>query len=117
MADGTPVPIARDDVAVAAGGDVVATPASSGRCRNCRALATGNYCPNCGQETMLELPSPGVFLREVAGRYISPARLFVASSIVPCAGLRVTVETPVIEVQDDRPAAGRISAAPKDSPA
>lgn len=150
MADGTPVPIARDDVAVAAGGDVVATPASSGRCRNCRALATGNYCPNCGQETMLELPSAGVFLREVAGRYISldgrlwrslrtlvvrpgfltreylagrrrryvrPARLFVASSIVLFAVLRVTVETPVIEVQDDRPAAGRISAAPKDSPA
>src|SRR6478672_5494966 len=129
MADGNPVPIARDDVAVAAGGDVVATPASSGRCRNCRALATGNYCPNCGQETMLELPSAGIFLREVAGRYISldgrlwrslralvvrpgfltreylagrrrryvrPARLFVALSIVLFAVLRFAAAGPVI---------------------
>jgi len=45
--------------------------AAGERCRNCGAFAPGNYCPNCGQETSLTLPSAGRFLREAAGRYIA----------------------------------------------
>jgi rRNA maturation protein Nop10 len=44
------------------------TPA--GACRNCGAAAPWNYCPNCGQETAIALPSAFAFLREAAGRYI-----------------------------------------------
>jgi hypothetical protein len=40
-------------------------------CRNCGARAIGNYCPACGQETALALPSAGTFLREAAGRYVA----------------------------------------------
>ena len=45
--------------------------ASAPRCRNCGADAGGNYCPSCGQETTVALPSAGRFLREAAGRYIA----------------------------------------------
>jgi len=40
-------------------------------CRNCGAEAPGAYCPACGQETALALPTAGVFLREAAGRYVA----------------------------------------------
>ena len=93
------------------------------RCHNCGADAQGNYCPNCGQETQIALPSAFAFLRDAAGRYISfdgrmwrslvallfrpgfltreylsgrrrryvrPARLFVALSIVFFAVLRLS---------------------------
>ena len=40
-------------------------------CRNCGAGAPGSYCPACGQETALALPTAGVFLREAAGRYVA----------------------------------------------
>ncbi len=40
-------------------------------CRNCGAAAPGNYCPQCGQETNLALPSAIGFLREAAGRYVA----------------------------------------------
>lgn len=45
------------------------TPAPT--CRNCGAEASGAYCPACGQETALALPTAGVFLREAAGRYVA----------------------------------------------
>jgi hypothetical protein len=103
------------------------TPA--GACRNCGAAAPWNYCPNCGQETAIALPSAFTFLREAAGRYIRfdgrmwrslhallfrpgfltreylagrrrryvrPARLFVALSIVLFAVLRFAAAGPVI---------------------
>ena len=38
-------------------------------CRNCGTTAPGNYCPECGQETNLALPSAAGFLRDAAGRY------------------------------------------------
>jgi hypothetical protein len=41
------------------------------RCRNCGALASGAYCPECGQETQLRLPTLREFLREAAGRYVA----------------------------------------------
>ena len=40
-------------------------------CRNCGAPAPGNYCPNCGQETRLALPTFATFMREAAGRYVA----------------------------------------------
>jgi len=40
-------------------------------CRNCGARATGHYCPNCGQETRIALPTFGTFMREAAGRYVA----------------------------------------------
>ena len=41
------------------------------RCRNCGAEIGGNYCANCGQETAVELPPAGRFLREAAGRHVA----------------------------------------------
>jgi hypothetical protein len=41
------------------------------RCRNCRAVATGHYCPDCGQETRVALPTAREFLREAAGRLVA----------------------------------------------
>lgn len=40
-------------------------------CRNCGAHATGHFCPNCGQETRVELPTFAAFMREAAGRYVA----------------------------------------------
>ncbi len=40
-------------------------------CRNCGAPAPGEYCPTCGQETRLQLPTARVFMREATGRYFS----------------------------------------------
>ena len=97
------------------------TAATPDRCCNCGAEATWNYCPSCGQETLIALPAAFTFLRDAAGRYIAfdgrmwrslfalafrpgfltreylagrrrryvrPARLFVALSIVVFALLR-----------------------------
>ena len=46
-------------------------PPSASSCRNCGATADGNYCPNCGQETGLALPTARALLREAAGRYVA----------------------------------------------
>jgi len=46
-------------------------PAGDVACRNCGADAPGAYCPGCGQETALQLPSAGKFMREAAGRYVA----------------------------------------------
>jgi hypothetical protein len=40
-------------------------------CRNCGAAASGAYCPACGQETKIALPTARQFLREAAGRYVA----------------------------------------------
>jgi hypothetical protein len=40
-------------------------------CRNCGATASETYCPNCGQETSLALPTVRALLREAAGRYVA----------------------------------------------
>ncbi|MFO1323331.1 MAG: DUF3667 domain-containing protein [Burkholderiales bacterium] len=40
-------------------------------CRNCGANAPGHYCPNCGQETRVALPTFPAFMREAAGRYVA----------------------------------------------
>ena len=40
-------------------------------CRNCGAHATGHFCPNCGQETRVVLPTFPAFMREAAGRYVA----------------------------------------------
>jgi len=40
-------------------------------CANCGAPIVGAFCPRCGQETTLALPTARAFLREAAGRYIA----------------------------------------------
>jgi hypothetical protein len=40
-------------------------------CRNCGAEAPGMFCPTCGQETSLALPTVRAMLREAAGRYVA----------------------------------------------
>ena len=40
-------------------------------CRNCGAPAPGTFCPQCGQETAIALPTPRQFLKEAAGRYVA----------------------------------------------
>jgi hypothetical protein len=41
------------------------------RCRNCGASVADAFCPHCGQETALRLPTLREFLREAAGRYVA----------------------------------------------
>ncbi|MBS0327277.1 MAG: DUF3667 domain-containing protein [Proteobacteria bacterium] len=50
-----------------------ATPsfASARCCANCGAAAPGAYCPSCGQETRIELPTVRAFMRDAAGRYVA----------------------------------------------
>lgn len=114
------------------------------RCRNCGAEAPGNYCPNCGQETHVALPSAFTFLRDAAGRYVRfdgrmwrslfalffrpgfltreylagrrrryvrPARLFVALSIVFFAVLRFSSPALVV-VHPDGEVGGKAGAEP-----
>jgi hypothetical protein len=54
-----------------AGARAGASAAQAQACRNCGAHATGHYCPNCGQETRIALPTFGTFMREAAGRYVA----------------------------------------------
>ena len=43
----------------------------TGVCRNCGAAAPGAYCPACGQETSIALPTLRAFMRDAAGRYVA----------------------------------------------
>jgi hypothetical protein len=103
---------------------------AASRCVNCGAAAPWNYCPQCGQETALALPTAFAFLRDAAGRYVRfdgrmwrslaalllrpgfltreylagrrrryvrPARLFVALSIVLFAVMRFHGDAPVLQ--------------------
>jgi hypothetical protein len=40
-------------------------------CRNCETPAPGAFCPQCGQETAIALPTARQFLKEAAGRYVA----------------------------------------------
>lgn len=40
-------------------------------CQNCGTAVNANYCPNCGQETVLHVPSAGEFLHEFVGHYVA----------------------------------------------
>jgi hypothetical protein len=44
---------------------------TTARCRNCGAFAPDPWCPACGQETSIALPTARQFLREAAGRYVA----------------------------------------------
>ena len=58
-----------------ANNDEPTSPATGARaatlCRNCGASVAGKFCPQCGQETELRLPTLREFLREAAGRYVA----------------------------------------------
>ena len=45
--------------------------ADSNFCRNCRAPANSHFCPECGQETKLHVPSLGEFVHELVGHYVA----------------------------------------------
>jgi hypothetical protein len=51
--------------------DATSQEAAAHACRNCGAIAAATYCPNCGQETSLELPTVRSMSREAAGRYVA----------------------------------------------
>jgi hypothetical protein len=46
----------------------------SGCCRNCGTVADGKFCPACGQETILHVPSAGEFIHELVGHFIAVER-------------------------------------------
>lgn len=48
-----------------------ALPADARICRNCGARATGAFCPSCGQETDIRLPSVRQFMHDATGRLIA----------------------------------------------
>jgi uncharacterized OB-fold protein len=48
--------------------DVEADRVRAERCRNCGAAAPRRFCPECGQETTVALPTARQFLTEAAGR-------------------------------------------------
>ncbi len=41
------------------------------RCANCGSLAPGKFCPECGQETRLALPTAREMIRDAAGRVVA----------------------------------------------
>jgi hypothetical protein len=61
----------RESVMDAAAEPAPATIPPADACRNCGAHATGHFCPTCGQETRVALPTFGAFMREAAGRYVA----------------------------------------------
>ena len=40
-------------------------------CRNCGATAPGRYCPACGQETQIALPTVRHIMRDAAGTLVA----------------------------------------------
>jgi hypothetical protein len=46
-------------------------PPFSGECRNCATSFAGHYCPECGQEAHIEVPSGWEFLHEFFGHYVA----------------------------------------------
>lgn len=40
-------------------------------CRNCGAAVSSHYCPECGQETRLHVPSLAEFVHEFVGHYVA----------------------------------------------
>jgi hypothetical protein len=55
--------------------NVVTTPAhphhTTSDCPNCGAIVSGNFCHDCGQETVLHPPSTREFLHEFIGHYVA----------------------------------------------
>lgn len=49
----------------------VVTPLHEHHCRNCGAEADDLFCPHCGQETRIALPTAPQFMREAAGRFVA----------------------------------------------
>jgi hypothetical protein len=45
--------------------------AVAAKCRNCGATAAGAFCPACGQETQVRLPTFMQFMKDAAGRYVA----------------------------------------------
>jgi len=124
-----------------------ATPGAAKACANCGAVSERAYCPECGQETDLRLPSLRHFMREAMGSlvaidgrlwrtlrvllgqpgiltqeylrgrrkyYVRPARLFLATSLILFAVLRLTTDPIRFEEPAARPG-GNADAAVTDS--
>jgi Protein of unknown function (DUF3667) len=50
---------------------MTALPTRDSPCRNCGASAPGQYCPACGQETRVALPTVRELMRDAAGRLVA----------------------------------------------
>ncbi len=48
-----------------------ATVHRAAHCANCATAVSANFCPTCGQETMLHVPSAREFLHEFVGHYVA----------------------------------------------
>lgn len=51
--------------------DALVSHAHTAACKNCDALAKGNYCHECGQATHLHVPSAREFLHEFVSHYVA----------------------------------------------
>ncbi len=54
-------------------GPAPVTPAAGGVavCQDCAAPISGNYCSNCGQETLIETPTVRQFVHELMDQYVA----------------------------------------------
>lgn len=67
--------------------------AAAAECANCRAGVTGNYCQQCGQETVLHPPSAREFLHEFVGHYVAlEGKLWGSLVLLFCRPGRLTRE-------------------------
>jgi hypothetical protein len=77
--------------------DVVNMPAhlhhTASDCPNCGAIVSGNFCHDCGQETVLHPPSTREFLHEFIGHYVAlEGRLWKSMGLLLFRPGRLTLE-------------------------
>jgi hypothetical protein len=62
-------------------------------CLNCGTPVSGNFCPACGQETTLHVPSAGEFLHEFIGHYVAlEGKLWQSMTLLLFKPGRLTLE-------------------------
>jgi hypothetical protein len=66
---------------------------SPGLCANCSSAVTGNFCQQCGQETVLHPPSAREFVHEFIGHYVAlEGRLWKTLGLLLFRPGRLTLE-------------------------
>lgn len=68
-------------------------PPCPGECQNCGTRFEGNFCPHCGQEAHIEIPTAFEFLHEFFGHYVAlESKLFRTLKILFLAPGQLTLD-------------------------